>query len=208
MLFPQAAPGPVTEPIDLALLTRLREVVEEATAAFVAFEPSRALERTETFFWSFCDDYIELVKTRAYGEGPAADSANRALRQTLEVLLRLFAPFLCFATEEIWSWWQDGSVHNAPWPTAAEITIDQPGDPELLVAAGEVLLAVRKAKSLAKVSMRAEVELVVVTNTTEFLTLVQLAQGDLINAGLVAQMIFSTGEPAVEVTLAPVEQTA
>jgi valyl-tRNA synthetase len=173
-------------------------VVEEATAAFEAYDPSRALERTETFFWTFCDDYIELVKGRAYGEGAAADSANRALRTALDVQLRLFAPFLAFAAEEVWSWWREGSVHRAPWPVAEQTG----GDPAVLSVAGEVLAQVRKAKSTAKVTMKTPVTKLVVTDTPERLALVSLAQADLTNAGLVQDLVLSEGpEAAVEVTL-------
>jgi hypothetical protein len=160
LAFPQAEDGPVTEPLDRALLARLADVVDEATAAFELYDYTRALERTEAFFWSYCDDYIELVKGRAYGEGDAAQSASRALRLSLDVLLRLFAPVLPFATEEVWSWWQEGSVHAQPWPEAASLREaggDDRSDPDCLSVAAEVLQAVRRAKSEAKASMRTPV---------------------------------------------------
>jgi valyl-tRNA synthetase len=197
--FPEPADGEVTEPIDKALLQALAGVVEEATAAFSGYDPSRALERTETFFWTFCDDYIELVKGRAYADGPAAESAGRALRIALDSLLRLFAPVLPFATEEVWSWWRTGSVHRAPWPTTDDLKTG--GDPAVLEVAGQVLAQVRKAKSNAKTSMKTPVTALVVTDTAERLALVSLAQADLVNAGVIESLTLVEGSPAIEVTL-------
>jgi valyl-tRNA synthetase len=193
--------GDVTAPLDQAMLAGLASLVGEATTAFEGYDYARALERAETFFWSFCDDYIELVKGRAYSEGPAAESALRALRLALDAQLRLFAPFLAFATEEVWSWWQEGSVHRAAWPTADALKTD--GDPALLTAAGEVLTQVRKAKSSNQVSMKTAVSLLVVRDAQERLTLIQQAEVDLVNAGVVTgDLVLEVGEPAVEATLA------
>jgi valyl-tRNA synthetase len=183
LAFPVAPDGPVTEALDRALLAGLAEVVDEATAAFEAYDHTRALERTETFFWSFCDDYIELVKGRAYGEGAAAESASRALRTALDVLLRLFAPFLPFATEEVWSWWQEGSVHAQPWPSAAPLR-EAAGDADTaaLSRAAIVLAEVRKAKSTAKTSQRTPVLRLVVAGDASAYSSVE---ADLRNAGVV-----------------------
>ncbi|HLU75331.1 MAG TPA: valine--tRNA ligase [Nonomuraea sp.] len=188
--------GEVTEPVDLSMLTALSDTVREATEAFQGYDHTRALEVTERFFWTFCDDYLELVKARAYESDAAAASAHEALRQALDVLLRLFAPFLPFVTEEVWSWWREGSVHRAPWPEPGA----RAGDPAVLEAASEVLSRVRKAKSEAKLSMRTEVSLLTVTSPRA--DLIRLAQDDLCGAGHVEQFVLEQGaETAIEVRL-------
>ncbi|MFC5829011.1 valine--tRNA ligase [Nonomuraea insulae] len=186
----------VSEPVDQSMLAALSDVVREAGDALAAYDHTRAIEAVERFFWAFCDDYLELVKARAYESGAASASAHAALRQALDTLLRLFAPFLPFVTEEVWSWWRDGSVHRASWPAADQ----RAGDPAVLVVASEVLGQVRKAKSEAKLSMRAEVSRLIVWAPEA--ELVRQAQDDLCAAGNVEEFVLEYGdELKVEVHL-------
>ncbi|WP_103351563.1 valine--tRNA ligase [Amycolatopsis sp. CA-128772] len=188
-----------TEPLDRALLAALAVVVEQATAALEDLDYARALQVTETFFWTFCDDYVELVKGRAYGDrgAGAAESARAALVTALSALLRLFAPFLPFAAEEVWSWWQPGSVHRAAWP--APETGD--GERALLPLASQVIAAVRRAKTDAKVSMRTAVEALTVTGPPEVLARFARIEPDIRTAGTIVDVTTGEGEFSVEATI-------
>jgi valyl-tRNA synthetase len=188
-----ADPADVTEPIDRALLARLAGVIAGATADLDAYEYTRALERTEEFFWFLCDDYLELVKARAYGEHGDAEgaSARAALSIALDTLLRLFAPFLPFVTEEVWSWWQDGSVHAARWPSAEVLA---PGDPDLLHTASAAIAAVRKAKSDAQLSMRADVSALVFSGDPVAVAALSAVLADVRAAGRIAAVEFVPSE--------------
>ncbi|MGC5030151.1 valine--tRNA ligase [Micromonospora sp. DT229] len=181
----EALRAPATEPLDRAMLATLTEVVTTATTAFEAYDHTAALQATESFFWGFCDDYIELVKERAYGTGAGADSARAALATALSVQLRLFAPVLPYATEEVWSWWRYGSVHRAPWPTRYEVgrALQGEGDPALLRLASDALGQVRRAKSERKLSMKAAVPLAEALGPAALLDQLTLFVDDLRSAG-------------------------
>jgi valyl-tRNA synthetase len=157
----QAEPrGPIVEPLDRGMLTTLSDLVGEATEKLEAYDYASVLAQTETFFWSFCDDYLELVKSRRYGDftQEGAASANSAMLVALSTLLRLFAPYLPFVTEEVWSWWQPGSVHRASWPTPEEVVADIGGADRdtvpIFSAAKEALGAVRRVKALQKKAIK------------------------------------------------------
>ena len=199
--------APVANPLDRSMLATLADLVDEATTAFDSFDYARALERTERFFWSFCDDYVELVKGRAYGGvGPAsAASAALALRAALSTLLRMVAPIMPFVTEEVWSWFESGSVHRAAWPAGAPLRLAD-ADPLVFEVVAEVLAAVRKAKSEQKRSLRTPVDRVVVHDTPERLAALASAESDLRDAGKIVTLTTEIGaELRVEVELAPVD---
>ncbi|MYJ80253.1 MAG: valine--tRNA ligase, partial [Acidimicrobiaceae bacterium] len=205
--FDDPGDGDVTEALDRSMLHRLADLVDEATRALDAFDYARALERTESFFWSFTDDHLELVKARAYGEqGPDASvSARRALRTALGVLQQLFAPFMPFVAEEVWRWWHPSSVHASAWPQSGPLRAAA-GDAGALpgAVAAAVLGEVRRAKSEAKRPLRTEVDRATVTDTAERIAVLEAVADDVCAAGRVSELVTAEGrELAVACELAP-----
>ena len=196
----------VDDPIDLSMLAKVDAVIEESTTGFEAFDYARGLERTESFFWWFCDNYVELVKNRAYeAMGPdAAASARRALREALSSLQRLLAPFLPFATEEAWSWWHDTSIHASEWPSPTGLG----GDPSLVDPTIEALTLVRRAKSEAKVSQRADVESARIAAPASMHEALIAGRIDLAAAGSIADVSIATSDDGLltcDVSIAPID---
>jgi valyl-tRNA synthetase len=198
--FESSPDAAVTEELDKAMLRELTKVVADATAAFESYDHARALEVTESFFWTFCDDYLELVKERAHGAGqlteagPAGQaSAVAALRLALSVLVRLFAPVIPFATEETWSWFNEGSVHTAPWPAVDELAVAGEGAP-VLAAASAALIGIRRAKTDAKVSQKTPLTHVTLTGTEEQLAALRLAEADVKAVGRIAEIAYEVGD--------------
>jgi valyl-tRNA synthetase len=210
ILAGEQADGPVTEPLDRGMLMSLAALVQDATGELEQYEYARALTKIEGFFWDFCDNYIEATKSRRYGDfgPPAAASASTAMRTALSVMLRLLAPYLAFTSEEVWSWWQDGSVHRAAWPTAAEL---QPADGDHAAAQqshtalAAALGAIRKGKTDAKVSVGTEVESIRYTAADEEIRALRAIARDLKAAVRTGTLSLEVGEPSVAVTLKPAE---
>jgi valyl-tRNA synthetase len=151
--------APITHELDRAFVRELATVIADSSAAFERFDHSRAMACTESFFWKrFTDSYLELSKARARGESSTGEtgrgSAVSALRLGFDVLLRLFAPFLPFITEELWSHGLDQhgderrSIHRSRWPQADELAATaSPQDEASLARAITALTAINKRKS-------------------------------------------------------------
>ena len=199
----------INNPLDLSMLASLDGLVDETTAAFNTFDYARALEKTESWFWDFTDNHLELVKVRAYGEESSnATSAQYALFLALQTLLKLFAPFLPFVTEEVWSWWRDGSIHQQNWPSTKDLpeTSGSIGDQEIALVAAQTIAEIRKKKTEAKSSLATPVASCTVIDTSERLDLLRLALDDVSAAAKAENMNLVVGEKfEVEVLLAEVE---
>lgn len=197
--------GPITAEVDRAMLRNLAALVDEATRDLEEYDYARVLQKAEEFFWRFCDDYVELVKGRRYGEQHAegAASANSALVAALSVLLRLFAPFLPFVTEEVWSWWKEGSIHTSAWPTRSELegliadnsAERRRADQRIYEWATDVLFEVRKQRSEAKQPMRIPITRVTVKAEPEAVSLMPYVEADLKSALRVLAFDTSAGAP-------------
>jgi valyl-tRNA synthetase len=205
------ADGPVSEALDRGMLLNLANLVDEATAELEQYEYARALAKIESFFWDFCDNYIEAAKSRRYGDfGPeAASSASTAMRLALSVLLRLLAPYLSFACEEVWSWWHKGSVHRSAWPTRAELTALAGEDPtaqKAVVHLTEALNAIRKAKTDQKLSVGTPVKDVIYSTSDEAAKALTLVERDLKAACRAESLVLkAAAEAGVQITPKPAE---
>ncbi|MFA5909479.1 MAG: valine--tRNA ligase [Vicinamibacterales bacterium] len=202
--------GAVTEALDRGMLQNLANLVDEATAELDQYEYAKALAKIESFFWDFCDNYIEAAKSRRYGDfGPeAAASASTAMRLALSVLLRLLAPYLSFACEEVWSWSNAGSVHRAAWPGRDELLAvsgTDEGARQSVFHLTEALNAIRKAKTDQKVSVGTPVKEVLYVTTEAAARSLSLVERDLKAACRAEGLVLKAGEPRVELTLKPAE---
>ena len=204
--------GAITAPLDRGMLTQLGWVVRDTTLRLDEYDYTRALELTETWFWSFCDNYLELAKGRRYGDqGPElAGSANGALTLALSVVLRLFAPFLPFVTDEVWSWWHDGSVHRAAWPAISEIqtAIGEDDGQGCLALERAVLVlgAVRRKKSEEKRAARTPVHRALVRDTESHLDALRLVDSDIRAAGVIGLLQYErSGDFDVLIELADLQ---
>jgi valyl-tRNA synthetase len=204
--------GVIVDRVDRGLLTMVGRLVREATDELEQYNYTRVLERAESVFWFFCDNYLELVKSRRYGDhGPeAAGSANAALQTALSAMLRVFAPFLPFVTEEVWSWWQPGSIHTAPWPSPEELFDTAGGEDaegaRALEIAATVLGEIRRRKSEEQRPMKTPVKHIVVRLTEGDRALLTSASRDLRAVGLIQDLSFESADAfSVDVELAPPE---
>jgi valyl-tRNA synthetase len=203
VLSRSAPMGAVTEAVDRGMLMRLQTVIESVTRHLQAYDYAAALREIEEFFWWFCDDYIELVKRRRAGDDADAASAVTASNAALSVLLRLFAPFLPFVTEEVWSWSQQGSVHRASWPTGGDLP-DAGADTSVVDAvnaASAITTAIRQARSSQKLGFGVPVRVALAMTASDEIW--RVIEADVLTGNNVAAAVVTCGAAELVVEIAP-----
>ncbi len=187
--------------VDKSWLASFNNLLKSSLKEFSDFNYAQVLQDTESKFWDFCDDYVELVKTRAYQENTqdTGKSALFTLYHSLNILVRLFAPIIPFACEEINTWmgFFEGSVHNAPWPKADELESILEGFTDRFIASGDtdvfsaiidVLNEVRSYKAKRQVSLKTQVTSLKIScddTTGSYVKKIKLGMADLTNAACV-----------------------
>ena len=154
-------------PTDKWILAELEVLVATATKSFENYDYSSSKLAIEKFFWlKLADNYIEIVKNRLYDESPKGkkgrESAQFTLYSVLFTLLRLLAPFIPFASEEIYQTFFKSakcakSIHLCGWPETDKKLADKEKikTGKIIV---EIVAAMRKHKAERGLSMKAELE--------------------------------------------------
>ncbi|HET7483629.1 MAG TPA: valine--tRNA ligase [Actinomycetota bacterium] len=206
----EGEPGEIQHPLDVSFVARLRRVVDEVTEQWQDWNHAGALSTTESWFWNdLTDNYLELSKARAYAGDPSALST---LLRSLNIVLRLFAPILPYVTEEVWNTGRDEpmSIHTSRWPTIDELP-DVEDDGSFMVAV-EVLSAIRRTKSEAKVSIKFPVDRLSITGPSGKIELLRSVLDDVVATGNVENTEIVGSEDnedlSVDVTLSSGEKTA
>ena len=164
------------EKIDEIFLYNLELLSQRVAKNFLSYDYSLAKSETENFFWNmFCDNYLEIVKKRVYqGNGDKKLSAEYTLYQSLLILLKMFAPFVPFVTEEVYQNYfkrfeKEKSIHVCAWPKFDE---KKQNSPDNLTDFDKLILIVdnvRKEKSRDKKPMNSEIILTLEKESMKFI---------------------------------------
>ncbi len=182
-------------PADRWILSRTQNLVRRVSTSFKTYEYAAAKAETETFFWHFADNYLEMAKQRLYGpDSPTQTAAQFTLYQVLLTLLKLFAPILPHVTEAVYldlfaSDQGNNSIHTSPWPRPQPDFMDQAAESlgETLV---EIATLVRRYKSEHNLSLGTELSsLKLGTDTPNLVAALDSARPDLLSITRAKQLV-------------------
>lgn len=176
----------ITEPMDQSWMKKVSSTMAFATKALEMHDYASALETIEGRFWDFCDNYLEIVKARAYSANN--QSAVATLMKTMDTFIRAFAPFCPFITEEVYQsrpWHKDKeqSLHTKPWPRSDEFENIQAENPILYDSASQIISDIRKAKTTANKTQKTPVTAVEIMAPENLIDILKQGEKDIENVG-------------------------
>jgi valyl-tRNA synthetase len=146
---------------DRWILSRMNQITEEVSRYLDSYNFGEAMRSLYEFTWNeYCDWYIEIAKSRLYGEDVAAQKTVKSvLAYVLEQTLRLLHPFMPFITEEVWQHLPQAgeSIMIAPWPAHADKLRDERAERAMNMVM-EAIKAVRNIRSELGVAPSRRVE--------------------------------------------------
>jgi len=161
-------------PIDKWITYALYEAINKATKEFDVYNYYQARNAIENFFWAFANDYLEFIKYRVYGKDK---SACRTLVYTFLQVLKMFAPFMPFATEKLYQEIFIGnkainkafgegkvSLHLTKWPVAGNIDQEAYSNEKTAV---DVISFIRRWKHDNGLALNAPLREVVISSSAE-----------------------------------------
>ena len=206
---PTASPPAGLTPTDRWLLSRLAQVISRSTRAMEEYEFATAKGDTERFFWAeLCDNYLELVKARLYGDETSAatnghtpggrEAALYTLYSAVLTVVKVLAPFMPHITEEVYTLGfaaTDGSssVHVSLWPVAhpswPDSEADKFGETIVIIAEGA-----RRWKADRKKSVGAPLASLTITCPSDLLPALEASVTDLKSVTCAQSIAFRPGD--------------
>ena len=134
--------------IDRWLLSKLTKLVKSVTSSMDSYQFDESFKSIRGFTWeTVADNYLELVKSRLYGDDTGARrAAQYTLYVVIDTITRVLAPFTPFLAEEMYSRIGSGSVHVQSWPDVDESIIDENAEREGELIK-DIVASVRRYKS-------------------------------------------------------------
>ena len=148
---------------DRWILSKLQTASRQINEYMDKYELDSAAKVAYEFFrGNFCDWYVEIAKTRVYGqEGSDKTVAQYVLKTVLDKGLRMLHPFMPFITEEIWQklGLDEETIMLSEFPTENKKYVDLAAEKEFDYLK-EIVNAIRNIRGEANVSPAKKIEVI------------------------------------------------
>ncbi|PKL67830.1 MAG: valine--tRNA ligase [Methanobacteriales archaeon HGW-Methanobacteriales-1] len=192
-------------PMDKWILSKLNRIVEDITDSIESYNFANAVNKIQTFIWhDFCDEYIEAVKYRLYGDSPELVKSKEAAQYTLQTViltsLKILAPLTPHFTEEIYQYMDDNniSIHQTLWPEFKEKLVDNESE-DIGKIGVELIGELRRFKSSKGISLNTPLKTVnIYTSKSDLINKIELLVPDIKGTMRVTDLNLMSGKPDIK----------